>query len=394
VIVTLTLNAALDMTYRIEGGLAIGKTNRVHLVAAHVGGKGTNVARVLHSLGEDVMATGLLGGCTGARIRSLLDADGVRHQFETIADESRRTTAVADDFGATRLWEPGPLVTDDEWHAFLEAFTHTLRHARTVVLAGSLPPGVPIDAYAQLIGVARDVGVYTILDADGTALRHGIGARPDLVKPNAAELVGLTGEPVDGVAQGTRAARSRCRWVRQRSSPRSAMLAWSWSTPTARGTCGRRNGSSANPMGAGDACTALARSVERPWTERLADAVAMSAASVAAPVAGVIDQRRTYGCASSSRLRRASHARTDCGVVDGRGEAGRRRWRVQRHYGGTRRGDHRWRGARGPRRHPADQRERGAVPWRSTGANRRGDTRDRRERHGTDLAAPRSRHLY
>jgi fructose-1-phosphate kinase PfkB-like protein len=89
VIVTVTLNAACDMTYHIEGELTIGETNRVQRVAAHAGGKGINVARVLHSLGEEVIATGLLGGCTGARIRSLLDADGVRHQFETIADESR-----------------------------------------------------------------------------------------------------------------------------------------------------------------------------------------------------------------------------------------------------------------------------------------------------------------
>ena len=91
-IVTVTLNAALDRTYRIEGGLAIGETNRVQRVAAHAGGKGINVASVLHSLGEDVIASGLLSVCTGARIRSLLDADCLRHQFETIADESRRTT--------------------------------------------------------------------------------------------------------------------------------------------------------------------------------------------------------------------------------------------------------------------------------------------------------------
>lgn len=293
-IVTVTLNAALDMTYRIEGGLAIGETNRVHRVAAHAGGKGINVARVLHSLGEDVIATGLSGGCTGARIRSLLDADGVRHQFETIADESRRTTAVTDDFGATGLWEPGPLVTDDEWRAFLEAFTHTLRHARTVVLAGSLPPGVPIDAYAQLIGVACDVGVYTILDADGTALRHGIRARPDLVKPNAAELAGLTGEPVDGVAQGTRAAKVAL------AMGAAAVVATLGDTGmilvNADGTRHVQPPQrlAGNPVGAGDACTAaLARSVERPWTERLGDAVAMSAASVVAPVAGVIDHE-TY----------------------------------------------------------------------------------------------------
>jgi tagatose 6-phosphate kinase len=298
VIVTVTLNAALDVTYRVKGEFALDETNRVDRVADHAGGKGINVARVLHSFGDEVVATGLLGGCTGARIRSLLDADGLRHRFVRIADESRRTTVLTDAVGATGLWEPGPVVTEEEWRAFHDAFTHDLTHdlahARAVVLAGSLPPGVPIDAYAQMIGIARAAGAYTILDADGAALRHGIEAHPDLVKPNAAELAGLTGEPVDGVAQATRAAKIALGMGAAAVVATLGDAGMVLVSPDTTRQVRQPQRFDGNPVGAGDACTAaLARSVGRPWDERLRDAAAMSAASVLAPVAGVVDQE-TY----------------------------------------------------------------------------------------------------
>jgi tagatose 6-phosphate kinase len=59
-IVTVTLNPALDLTYAVDALVPHG-THRVATVAERPGGKGLNVARVLHALGEPVLATGLLG---------------------------------------------------------------------------------------------------------------------------------------------------------------------------------------------------------------------------------------------------------------------------------------------------------------------------------------------
>jgi tagatose 6-phosphate kinase len=306
VILTVTLNPALDLTYRVPA-LSPGGTHRVSDVAERAGGKGVNVARVLHALGEPVIATGLAGGRTGERIRELLAADGVPEAFAPIAGESRRTVVVADGAGATGFWEPGPAVPAAEWTAFRRRFTGLLGVAHVVVLAGSLPDGIPADAYAVLIGLARAAGVPVVLDADGDPLRLGVAAGPDLVKPNAAELAGLLGRPVP-VPTAAREVRALGAREAVASLGGAGLVAatvdgdWRASLP---------HPLDGNPTGAGDACVAaLARGLahRQPWPDRLVDAVALAGSAVAAPVAGAV---------SISRWRRLRQAVTVCPVQEG-----------------------------------------------------------------------------
>ncbi|MEU2614003.1 hexose kinase [Micromonospora sp. NPDC007271] len=287
-VLTVTLNAALDVTYRVPT-LVPGATHRVTEVAEQAGGKGVNVARVLRALGAPVIATGLAGGAGGARLRSLLAEEGVREAFVPIAAESRRTVVVAEPDAATGLWEPGPTVTPDEWTAFRSRFADLVRGAEVVVLSGSLPPGVPVDAYRALIEAAREAGARTMLDSSGEALRHGLTAGPDLVKPNAEELAGLLGRALSRPAEAVGAVRAlKARTVVASFGPEGLLAVTergSWHALLPHPVAG-------NPTGAGDACAAaLAHGMihHRPWPERLADAVALSAAAVRAPVAGRVD---------------------------------------------------------------------------------------------------------
>ncbi|AGL18041.1 1-phosphofructokinase family hexose kinase [Actinoplanes sp. N902-109] len=276
-IVTVTLNPALDLTYTVDALVPYG-THRVAAVLERPGGKGLNVAGVLHLLGEPVLATGLLGGATGARITALLAAQGVRAEFEPIAGETRRTVAVADGRDATGFWEPGPAVLAAEWAAFVGRFRALVGAGDVVALSGSLPPGVPIDGYATLIALAAAAGATTVLDTSGEALRHGLAAGPDLAKPNAAELAAL---PDPAVAH-------QARTVVVSRGPQG-LLAHTPAGPFEAVPPEQLRG---NPTGAGDACVAaLARGLRdgTPWPVLLADAVALSAAAVAAPVAGAVD---------------------------------------------------------------------------------------------------------
>jgi tagatose 6-phosphate kinase len=272
VIATVTLNAALDITYRLPAVEWHG-VNRVAAVAARAGGKGINVARVLHALGERTVACCLLGGATGDAVRADLDVPAV---IVPIAGETRRTITVVDDEDATGFWEPGPAVTREEWRAFLEAFDALAADA--VVLSGSLPRGVPADAYAQLIRRAR---APVILDADGDALRLGVAAGPAIVKPNRAEL-----ERYGGGAERLREAGAEAVVV---TLGEAGLLAV---TPGGRFEQAPPARVAGNPTGAGDAvAAALARGLVAgaAWPERLRDAAALAAAAVAAPVAGAFD---------------------------------------------------------------------------------------------------------
>jgi tagatose 6-phosphate kinase len=285
VILTVTLNAALDVTYHLPA-LVPGAAHRVEQTGARAGGKGVNVARVLHALGHDTQVTGFAGGETGRAIRADLAAAGIREALVEPAAAARRTVTVVStqDGVATSFNERGPLLSIEDWTGFVGRYHELASRADVVVLSGSLPPGLPDHAYAQLIGATR---APTVLDTSGGPLLEGVAAHPHVVKPNAEELAATT-----AVADPLAAAR------RLQSLGAGAVVAslgeaglvavtgdgvWRAAVPDPlRG----------NPTGAGDACVAaLAAGLAAgtPWPALLADAVALSAAAVACPLAGDVD---------------------------------------------------------------------------------------------------------
>ncbi|MDG9726029.1 1-phosphofructokinase family hexose kinase [Streptomyces sp. DH41] len=289
-ILTVTLNTALDITYRVPA-LRPHASHRVTGVTERPGGKGLNVARVLAALGHEVTVTGFAGGVTGDVVREGLGGvRGVADALVPVAGATRRTIAVVDERtgDTTQLNEPGPAVAPAEWDAFQDLYGDLLAGASAVALCGSLPPGVPVGAYAGLVRTARAAGVQVLLDTSGEPLRRGVAARPDLIKPNAEELAELTGshEPL----RATQAARRRGARSVVASLGAEGLLAV---TPQGRWRAAPPARLRGNPTGAGDSAVAglLSGLVENlPWPERLARAVALSAATVSAPVAGEFDR--------------------------------------------------------------------------------------------------------
>lgn len=292
-ILTVTLNTALDITYRVRA-LRPHASHRVSEVTERPGGKGLNVARVLAALGHEVTVTGFTGGATGRIVQErLTGVPGVVDALLPVSGSTRRTIAVVDERtgDTTQLNEPGPTVTPAEWSAFQEAYDDLVASASVVALCGSLPPGVPVGAYAGLVRSAKAAEVPVLLDTSGEALRRGVAARPDIIKPNADELAELTGshDPL----RATQDARRRGARTVVASLGESGLLAvtpegrWQATPPT------RLHG---NPTGAGDAAVAglLSGLVEKlPWPDRLTRATALSAATVVSPTAGEFD-RATY----------------------------------------------------------------------------------------------------
>lgn len=292
-ILTVTLNTALDITYRVPV-LEPHATHRVTEVIERPGGKGVNVARVLAALGHEVTVTGFTGGATGRTVQDGLTA--VPHLVDALVPvegPTRRTIALVDDRtgDTTQLNEPGPTITPAEWSAFQEAYEDLLASASAVALCGSLPPGVPVGAYAGLVRAARAAAVPVLLDTSGEPLRRGVAARPDLVKPNADELAELTGshEPL----RATQDTRRRGARAVVASLGTEGLLAV---TPEGRWRATPPARLHGNPTGAGDSAVAgllSALTEQLPWPDRLSRAVALSAATVLSRVAGEFD-RRTY----------------------------------------------------------------------------------------------------
>ncbi|MFC9250513.1 1-phosphofructokinase family hexose kinase [Amycolatopsis thailandensis] len=277
-IVTVTPNTALDVTYTVDD-LRPGGVHRARDVRHRAGGKGVNVARVLRALGADVRAILTAGGATGATVESDLAASGIPADVVPIGGETRRTTTVlADDGSVTLLNEPGPRLTESEWQTLAAAVR--ARKTDVLVCSGSLPPGA--GGYAGLLG-----STPSILDTSGEALLAALSAKPSVVKPNADELREVTGLR-DPVAAATELRAAGAGAVVVSLGPEGLLAvtgSGTWHAAPSTVLTG-------NTTGAGDAVVAalaLGLSRAEAWPDILRRAVALSGAAVLGPLAGDVD---------------------------------------------------------------------------------------------------------
>jgi 1-phosphofructokinase len=192
-IVTLTLNPALDKTARVDV-MKPNTLNRLRDLALNAGGKGVNVSAMIHSLGGESLAVGFAGGGTGKELLSLIAQRGLHADFVPVAAATRTNLKVVDNDGAlTELNEPGPHISGDEWAALERKLADLAEKGSTVVLSGSLPAGLGKDTYKKLSAMLRQGGAAVFLDADGEAFKLALenepDAIPDYVKPNRFELL-------------------------------------------------------------------------------------------------------------------------------------------------------------------------------------------------------------
>lgn len=295
-ILTVTPNPALDVTYQVDE-LRPGAEHRVQAVHTRPGSKGVNVARVLTTLGAACGATGLAGGATGAELRAGLRRLGVHEDFLETAVDSRRTVVVTGGGLSTSLWEPGPVLPAELADRLVAAVSARLGECQALVVAGSLPPGLPADVHARLASAATSAGVPALVDADGAALREAVAVPGVVLTPNATELERLTGVPVTDAASVLSALselprHARADWVVTLGG--SGMVAVSTTGAWAAAPPEQVHGTA---TGAGDAAAAaLVRALAAAggatgvdWPEALRDAVALGAAAVLSPVAGEVD---------------------------------------------------------------------------------------------------------
>lgn len=231
---TVTLNPAVDISTSVH---RIVDTHKLRCAAAQrdPGGGGINVARVLHRLGARCAALFLAGGEHGRTLCSLLAAEGLDVRRVEIAGETRENFSVVESSSGLeyRFVLPGPYVTANEWDACLRSVKADVEGARFLVLSGSLPRGVPADAYVQLACAARAVrpNICVAVDASGPALAAVLDSGfVDIVKPSLNELRELTGLPLpDAESQADAAhaliADGRARMVALTLAENGALLA-------------------------------------------------------------------------------------------------------------------------------------------------------------------------
>jgi 1-phosphofructokinase/tagatose 6-phosphate kinase len=310
VIVTVTLNAAIDRTLTVPN-FQLGHRHRASQGLTLAGGKGINVARALKRLDVPVVATGLAGGRTGTRIVEELTSEAILNDFVRIADESRTSSAVVDPTAGTytEINEWGPHVEPDELAMLLEKISYLARGADMVVFAGTLPRGVEDSFYAEAIRDLNRRNVPAVLDSEGPPLRLGVEAEAFLVTPNQREAEGLVGQEFGDDEDYTmaldRIADMGARNVLITSDTRSFGLF----RADRKRTSFRADAPNVEPVsavGSGDVLLAAflaARLAEKPLEEALRAAVAAGAASTLEVGAGRFEPREASKLQSAVDVR-------------------------------------------------------------------------------------------
>lgn len=196
-ILTITLNPSVDIAYQLDT-FHLDTVNRVEKVQKTAGGKGLNVTRVLKQVGEDVVATGFIGGEIGSYVKKQLTRNDIKNSFVEIGNETRNCIAVLHDGQQTEILEQGPTIQEHEALNFIEHLEIILNNVEVVVISGSLPKGLASNYYVEIVELCKQYDVAVVLDCSGEALKKVLESqqKPTVIKPNTEELSQLIGKNI------------------------------------------------------------------------------------------------------------------------------------------------------------------------------------------------------
>jgi 1-phosphofructokinase len=206
-IVTVTLNPAIDQTVFLER-LKVGSVNRTRRHHRQAGGKGVNVSAMLGDYGIPSIATGFLGTDNPRLFEALFASRGVRDEFIRVPGETRTGIKIIDETTreTTDINFPGLEPGFAEVKAFEEKLRGLVAPGRWFVLSGSLPAGVSLHFFEEMLALLKRGGAKVAADTSGEALKVAIHGGADLVKPNEHELSELLGRPLPDFASRLEAA--------------------------------------------------------------------------------------------------------------------------------------------------------------------------------------------
>ncbi len=202
-ILTVTLNPAIDRIYYVDNF----KTHKLHRLMDETqsimspGGKGVNIAIALQRMGIPTVAMGIAGGHRGMILAEDIRKEGITTDFIHTANETRTNVSLIDTVNntLTEINESGKTVDQEDLDMFLENYKKILNDTRLVVIAGAIPPKVPNNIYGELVRLANEKNVKTIVHASPKFLEYAIEAEAFMINPDMRSSHELYGKPLDGI---------------------------------------------------------------------------------------------------------------------------------------------------------------------------------------------------
>ena len=198
-IYTLTLNTAIDMNITCDA-IHPGVVNRTHRTEYCPNGKGVNVALVLHHFQKPVHILGIFGGFTGQYIVEELAARQLSVSAVWVDNPTRINVFINDGSQEYKLVNPGNRADLQCCHQIFQRL-ELLTAGDSLVISGSLPPGIDSDFYRNIVELCHAKQCEVILDISHPSLKQLISQRPLLIKPNDEELQEIFGLPAGNEVQ-------------------------------------------------------------------------------------------------------------------------------------------------------------------------------------------------
>lgn len=193
-IICVALSPAIDRTFEVRG-LELGQHAQGRFVARQAAGKAVNVARVLQTLGTPCMLTGFVGEGDRTMFEESFDASVVRVQLFGLPGPTRESITLVDRQKGieTHIRDEGSPVATEDLDRLLKKLAILGKPGATVVFAGSLPQGLDVPQFRDVLAVVVEQGARVVLDSSEGALGVVAELPVWLIKPNLAELASATG---------------------------------------------------------------------------------------------------------------------------------------------------------------------------------------------------------
>ncbi|MCD8327863.1 MAG: 1-phosphofructokinase [Ruminococcus sp.] len=185
-IYTVSFNPAWDYVMVVDD-FTLGKTNRSSFESVMFGGKGINVSAVLKELDLTSTALGFIAGFTGDALEKEIQQKGIKTDFIKLSEGMTRINVKLKTGKETEINGRGPKI-DQAAITLLFEKLQALSSGDTLVLAGSIPAGMPDDIYENIMKRLMNKGITVVVDATKDLLLNVLKYKPFLIKPNVHEL--------------------------------------------------------------------------------------------------------------------------------------------------------------------------------------------------------------
>ncbi|MBN2351805.1 MAG: tagatose-6-phosphate kinase [Spirochaetales bacterium] len=187
---TICLNPTIQKTYIYED-YRTGSVNRTSQSSLDISGKGINVTRALHALGEKAVHLTHAGGAFAVFLKNRARVEGLSLKAVSCQAEIRFCVTAIDKKTrrVTEMVEEGFPVDKSTESKIRKEYRSLLPKVGAVILSGAKSKGYSEGLFPEMVRMAREAGAFVLADFRGSDLVRSLPFGPLVIKPNLSEFL-------------------------------------------------------------------------------------------------------------------------------------------------------------------------------------------------------------